>query len=280
MPEVSEVAITVEVLSASLKNRTLKSINFVSGRFNKKNPPGYIDFCQYLPLKLKAVESVGKFIWFKFNDKDNNLTWYMFNTLGLSGAWSFTKTKTDVKAVLKFSDNVKVYFYDVRNFGTFKFTTTQLELENKVKSLEPDFLKNDFDLSNIIKYKIPIVKILMDQKKIGSGIGNYLSAEILYKAKLSPFRLGSSLSKVDIVNLTYAIKYVVKLSYINNRTGYMVAFNNVNLPKINYHPEINLGKEKFKFNVYRQKTDPNGYLVEGAKIIKDRTTYWVPEVQK
>lgn len=277
MPEVSEVAITVEILSNNLKNKTLKSFNFVSGRFHKVHPPNYNLFCNDLPLKLVTVESVGKFIWFEF--KGAKKTWFLFNTLGLSGLWSFNK-ENDVKASLDFSENKQLFFYDVRNFGTFKFTTDKKELESKINSLKPDFLKDDFDLSNITKYKTPIVKLLMDQKKLGSGIGNYLSAEILYMAKLSPFRTGASLSKFDVENLIYAIKFMTKLSYINNKIGYMTIFKNIYIPQINYHPEIELGGAQFKFNVYRQKKDPNGYLVEASKIIKGRTTYWVPSVQK
>ncbi len=51
--------------------------------------------------------------------------------------------------------------------------------------------------------------------------------------------------------------------------------------KYHYHPDIKLGKAKFKFNIYRQNKDPKGNKVKAEKdIIKGRTTYWVPKIQK
>ncbi len=41
-----------------------------------------------------------------------------------------------------------------------------------------------------------------------------------------------------------------------------------------------IGKEKFEFKVYQQKTDDLGNEVIGEKIITGRTAYWCPNVQK
>ena len=99
----------------------------------------------------------------------------------------------------------------------------------------------------------------MNQTKIGSGIGNYLAAEILYRAKISPHRLGTDMSEDDLDNLTFWIKYMVKLAYTDNHAGYVYPTNGSLLHKYminledegskikrkNYHPEIKL-KEKTK----------------------------------
>jgi formamidopyrimidine-DNA glycosylase len=185
--------------------------------------------------------------------------------------------------MLTLSNNKVAYFSDMRNFGTFKFTTDEELLKKKLKELGPDFLKDDVNLNLITKYKDPVIKILMDQKKIGSGLGNYLTAEILYRAKISPHRLCTDLSKTDIVNLTYEIKYMVKLAYVNNHIGYMINLETEadKIVRKNYHPDIKLKTtSEFEFQVYRQKTDPYGNKVIGEKIISGRTTYWVPAVQK
>ena len=283
MPEVSEVALTAEILSTHLKNKKLISFDFVAGRFTKKSPVGYEDFVAALPLKVKKIGSKGKFLWFDLVEKKGNKHWYIMNTFGLTGMWSLFEPNY-TKAVLTFNKNKVAYFSDMRNFGTFKFSSDPSELSNKLNELGPDFLKeDDFDLSDIKKYKIAIVKILMDQKKVGSGLGNYLTAEILYRAKISPHRLGNTLSNADIKNLTHWIKYVTKLSYVNNHIGYMENLENEaeKIKRKNYHPDIKLkNKESFEFLVYRKKTDPQGNKVKADTIIKGRTTYWVPAVQK
>ena len=125
---------------------------------------------------------------------------------------------------------------------------------------------------------------------IGSGIGNYLSAEILYDAKISPHRTVEEIYNDDklIKKLTKSIKLIIKLSYYCNYIGYMERFEDfkkihdklVENKKINnYHPNVNIKNKKFLFNVYRQKLDKNKNKVKGEKIINGRTTYWVPKVK-
>ncbi len=283
MPEIAEVALTAQILQKYLKNKMLESLEFVSGRYTKKDPIGYKKFNIQLPLKLTKVDSRGKFMWFKFIDPENaDNVWYLWNTFGLTGMWSINDEPEYTKVVLKL-DNHTVYFSDMRNFGTFKFSTNLKELDDKLDSLSPDFLKdNYFNLSDITFYRVPLVKILMDQKKVGSGLGNYLVAEILYRAKLSPHRLGSSLTKHEIKNLEYWIKYIVKLSYMDNHIGYMANLEKEasKIHKKDYHPDIKLKEKTFRFYVYRQKTDPQGNPIRAEKIVGTRTTYWVPAVQK
>ena len=284
MPEIAEIALTAEILNKYLKNKTLNAFDFISGRYNKNDPVGYGEFVEALPLKVKKIDSRGKFMWFElYNPNNSKNKWYIWNTFGLTGMWSFFEPKFS-RAVLTFKKNLVVYFSDMRNFGTIKFSQDKNALDKKLTQLSPDFLKDDnFNLGGITKYKIPIVKILMDQTKVGSGLGNYLVAEILYRAKISPHRLGSSLDKKDIENLIYWIKYVVKLSYVDNHIGYMVNLEEEanKIHKKNYHPDINIGDDSFEFLVYRKKIDPDGNKVRAEKINgSDRTTYWVPAVQK
>lgn len=283
MPEVPEIALTADFLKKNLIGKKLLSVEFVSGRYTKKLPVGYIDFVKNLPIKLKDVDSQGKFLWFTlFNHEDDK--WFIWNTFGLTGMWSFNKTEY-TRAIFNFGKQ-QVYFSDMRNFGTFKFNHDELELEKKLKSLGPDFLKTeDIDFQKIKKYNLPIIKILMDQKKVGSGLGNYLTAEILYRAKISPLRLGKKMTDDDISTLAYWIKYTVKLAYMNNGVGYMenIKKETAKLKKHNYHPDIHIGKKSFKFLVYRKRTDPYGNKVVISKIIGGkikRSTYWVPEIQK
>lgn len=225
---------------------------------------------------------MGKFMWFELVDPQNkDIKWYIWNTFGLTGMWSLSETKY-TRAVFTFKNKKEAFFSDMRNFGTFKFSTDLGTLEKKLRDLSPDFLKDNFTLQKVREYDIPIVKILMDQKKVGSGLGNYLTAEILYRARISPYTLGPDLSNASIKKLTYWTKYIVKLSYVDNRIGYMVNLEDEanKIQRINYHPEIKLKEESFQFMVYRKKFDPKGNPVAADKIgTSDRTTYWVPNVQ-
>ena len=89
MPEGPEVKKTVDWLQ-NFRGKTLKSVGIISGRYGKKQEiPGWSRF-QY-PVLLKDVNCKGKFIYFTFNDQQED--YYMFNTLGMSGMWTNVHSK-------------------------------------------------------------------------------------------------------------------------------------------------------------------------------------------
>lgn len=275
MPENAEVALTAEILAKYLNNKSLTSIKFISGRYTKNPPLDVKQFKKALPLKVTNINSKGKFLWFALSGD-----WFIFNTFGLTGMWGFQETEY-TRAILTFT-NKTAYFSDMRNFGTLKFVNGAAALTRKLATLGPDFLKENVDISAIKNYHVPVVKLLMDQKRIGSGLGNYLTAEILYRAGISPHRLGSQLTSVMIKKLSYWINYMVKLSYVDNHIGYMTNLEKeaAKISRRHYHPEIRLKDREFTFLVYGQKHDPDGNVVKADKIISGRTTYWVQAVQK
>jgi formamidopyrimidine-DNA glycosylase len=93
MPEVCEVALTAEILNKKLKGEIFTEFKFTSGRYgdNREKPDGYAEFVKALPLKVKKIDSRGKFMWFDLVNSDNH--WYVWTTFGLTGMWSFTPQK-------------------------------------------------------------------------------------------------------------------------------------------------------------------------------------------
>ena len=322
MPESAEVTLTHLYLDTKLKNKWIQNISIIGGRYKRNSAiPGLNIFKKVLPLKIVCLNSCGKFMWFELEDKDHE-NYYILNTFGLSGRWSFEKDKNSNVLFEILDDKTKktydLYFTDPRNFGTLQFTDKRKDLTDKLKKLAPDFLKTEFTekefyeryLTFLKKSKkrseMPIIKILMGQQisnGLGSGLGNYLAPEILYRAKISPHRKLGDISKKEIYELLKQIKYVTKLCYLTNDTGYMVhlkEFADNRLDNVkkgiypDYHPDIKIKKnEKFSYQVYQQKKDPLGNNVKAEIIIKSsknkkagktdketgRTTYWVPNVQ-
>lgn len=295
MPEVCEVRLTAQYLSSMIGHK-ITHIKIIDGRYSKKIMKGY-DTLEF-PLKIKEINTKGKFMWFTLTHNDE--TYYMLNTFGLTGKWSFEKLEY---SHIKFNIENKtkkynLYFSDVRNFGTIEFTTDIKVLNKKIEKLGVDLLQtslSDDEFQKIVKSlknkkkKIVIVLMSQDAKDgIGSGLGNYLVPEILYRSKISPHRTINSLTKQDLITLNKAIKYQLKLCYISNTTNYISHLakflvshrKNVENGKFpDYHKNVKIGKEKFEFNVYRRKIDNNGNKVIGEVIIPGRTTYWVSDVQ-
>lgn len=299
MPEICEVLLTTQYLSKII-GKYITNIKILGGRYLKKNISG-LDKLSF-PLKIISIQSHGKFLWMTLND-NNNVTWYMMNTFGLTGKWSYEKIEhSNVKFVIKKNKSsekkIPVYFCDMRNFGTISFTNSETILHNKLDKLAVDMLQNDIskkDFKKLIKNyknkKKKIVIVLMNQNKndgIISGLGNYLVPEILYRSKISPHRTLNDLSDEDMDILYKTIKYVLKLCYITNETEYishMKKFLHSHTKNVgcgvfpDYIHEVKIGNDKFQFMVYRKKLDPLGNKVIGEKIITGRTTYWCPIVQ-
>ena len=298
MPEGPEVTITSQYLLSKLRNKIIYRMEIISGKYlNNKKLEGKKLFNDKKFI-VKNVDSKGKLLWFKLQDDGNNII-YMISHFGLTGEWSFYQSNNDrIKFKIIDPTNNKIYtlyYSDDRNFGTIMLTDDKEILKTKQNKLAPDLLKTYFDENLFIDWidktsarkKMIVGKILMDQGGIGSGIGNYLCCEILYRAGISPHRTMGSLSKNDIKKLCYWIKYTMKLAYFYNITDYISdTFIDLHINGIlsgkypNFHPEIKFKNEVFEFLVYRRDKDNFGNPIKADKTVnKTRTTYWCPNKQ-
>jgi formamidopyrimidine-DNA glycosylase len=298
MPECIEIEILVHYLKSNkLKNKKIHKIEIFSNKFKNKG------FEKIKDCKIINIDSKGKQMWFEL---ENNL--YIMIHLGLTGMLKLCDNFDDKNIRLKMTILGKstqfLCYIDSRNFGNLELYD-ETKFKNKISLLADDALKTEISdeyfkelIKNFLKKSKSrknqiIYKILMNQNKNGllSGLGNYLTAEILYDCKISPLRTIESLNDNDITNLLNSIKYITKLSYYNNITNYMSNFGDfIETHKKgiddkiypNYHESIKLKKtDKFVFKVYKQKNDPNGYDVIFDKSINSgRTVYWVSQIQK
>lgn len=275
MPEGPEVTIVAENLNEVLKNHYV--INFYAtdnGRYRKKLPDNSVPFSEALPLKVKNVFNKGKLIYFLF---EKNFS--MINTLGMSGVWRKKKEKHTCLELeyskTKTGETKRLYFVDQRHFGTIKFFTKEEDLEKKLKEIGPDMLNDPKMNLEIFKERLEkykhwnIVKALMCQKII-SGIGNYLKSESLYHAKLSPFLKVEDLKEEQFYQLYQSIRLKIVSSY--NEGGVSIKnFSDIDDKKGQYH---------FRFEVYCEKFDKLGNKVEKVVLGDNRSTYYVPSIQK
>ncbi|AYV82045.1 MAG: formamidopyrimidine-DNA glycosylase [Homavirus sp.] len=317
MPEVVEVCLTAIFLESKLKNTNIVDIIIHGGRYKRHGMPDLNNFKKNLPMKIEKIDSHGKFMWFELSNKKQ--TMYIMNTFGLEGEWGFTKQKhSNVEFVIKKDNKTRsLYFTDSRNFGTINITDSGKQFCDKYNILAPDLLKTDFtnaefynrvknyildNNGNILKQRAnkEIIKILMTQNipmSLGSGLGNYLSVEVLYRARISPHtKMLQLYSNRTLCNrIAQSIRFVTKLSFMTASIGYLEhldpkmdkfiknlrsSINGNKNHKYNFHPSVKINKEVFKFKVYKQKNDPKGNKVKADKIISGRTTYWVPNIQK
>lgn len=271
MPEGPEVTIIRKSLDKLIKNKTLLEIEILKGgKYEKKSPDNYKLFTEKLPLKVKGIFNKGKLMFWEFS---NGM--YMINHLNMTGYWSINVSYKHSALRFNFKENNLILYYtDVRRFGRVEFLKSKSELNPILKKLGSDIINDDsFTINDFIslaekKKKQNITKFLMDQSNV-SGIGNYMKAEILYRAKISPLRTVDSLSQDDLKNIYKATKKVAKSSL---EWGGM--------SKSDYR-DVDGKKGDFEslLKVYCKKKDPLGNPVSALKTKDGRTTYWVEKIQ-
>lgn len=269
MPEGPEVKYLTDFLNNNLKDKILNKITINGGRYKKHGPPkNFKKLVDKLPLKIKSVNCYGKFIWWEFENFDLTL----WNTLGMSGWWTFDNEKhNNVSFKLK---NDTIHFNDVRNFGTIIICDRE-SLNKKLDKFGPDILTTD-NLENKFIERIHkkrndmlIASALLDQS-VASGCGNYLRAEVLYLSKISPFRELKDLTDDELKRIWNILRQL-GYNYYNKRLGKKLGIID--------------GKYKFaesykrQFLIYMQETDVNGNKTKKEKI-KDRTIHYIPKIQK
>jgi len=303
MPEIVEVRKYVAFIRKHTHNNMVKEINIINGRYKKHGPfEGYKKYVKELPLKIKEVNSKGKFIYFIF---ENDMV--LFNTLGLSGGWVYSKSSINshpsfvhpkIGEFLNTNDvekyhatslkhcNVEfklnegyLYFFDTLSYGTMKLTTIE-DLEKKLKKIGPDLLHLDTTLeifSQQLKTKKNLGKkigiVLMDQKTI-SGIGNYLRADCLWLAKISPHRLIKNMDDTKIKELYHSIQKLIWSDY-----DYKYAVKHKIIGKKFKRPS-DYGRD---FYIYWEEEDIHGNKVKTEELYEGsqkRTIFWVPSYQK
>jgi len=276
MPEGPECAATAQSINSFMGDKSLVNIEVLSGRYIKKPPPGLSDFKKNLPMSCTGWGSKGKFIYGGFGPGGSEIKCFVWNTLGMSGYWSFSEKKHS-RVRFELDDGSSIWYTDTRNFGTLKFSMTFEETEEKLFQLGPDPLTHDIHIDQFWqrlfeknkKGEKTICEALMNQKTV-SGVGNYIKAEVLWLSKISPLRTVNSLTDEEIVSLRNNIQSVIRTSFQNG--GATI--------KSFYGADGSKGTYSIRFLVYNQKTDPFNNEVIKTKTPDGRTTHWVPEIQK
>lgn len=270
MPELPEVKIIADILSNELVGKTLLKITpNENSRFYIKGIEGK-EYLKNESYKIKEVVTYGKKIFIKMSEG-----LILFSFLGLTGYWHFDDNSKHLKITLEFEDK-KIYFSDVRNFGTFKILKKE-DIPNILKDTGVDYFskKMSFELfkEKITNKKIEdkIICLFFQEQKHLSGIGSYINMEVLYRAKISPYRQLKTLSGRDLKKLYNSILYVMITSYNAGGHSFSDYLNPYN-KKGGFIPEI-YGKKNEK--------DKNGFYIKYEKIdVLKKGFYWVSEIQK
>jgi DNA-formamidopyrimidine glycosylase len=270
IPEGPEVATMARQLRERLVSERVVDAQIVSGRYQRHGPPiGWQDLCGQLPLTVGDIRVRGKLIHMDLGST------HILSTLGMTGWWSFETGDHHERVRFTTQTGITFSLNDPRNFGSLR-VADQEEVERRMGQFGPDLLNEVVPLDVFRKRfdtkrnrKRTIAEALMDQRVV-CGIGNYLKAEVLYAARISPWRKVADLADEEIVTLHDSAVQLIRLSY--SLGGATIQ---------NYRtPDNEGGLYSRRFAVYGQDADPVGNSVIREKTPEGRTTHWVPQLQR
>ena len=184
MPELAELKITADYV-----NEMCEGLSFQSIVKNPKHKGEEIKV-PFLKFGIKA-KSRGKELMLEIKDHlSSRKSQKLLMTMGMSGHFMMTPLNEIPKhAHLTFyaHGSLALSFVDVRRFGKWKKTETWSDNRGPDPTTEfEDFVHNVGRHILSKEFTKPIHEVLMNQKYF-NGIGNYLRAEILYRADVDPF---------------------------------------------------------------------------------------------
>lgn len=241
MPEIAEVktlingfAQELNVLS-SIQVQGINGHKFVeAGRFQgydkikhdkyyqivKHGARGKLAYIQLKLLDSKDLEESSKL------ETSTNLDWYLTFHFGMSGNFRYPPKQISetshylvrFKGTISTGEANEIWYHDVRRFGRMAFLSP-VEFNTKISKLAPDVLSDnrllDGDIIERFRRfnKWNICKLLMNQEKAFSGIGNYMMSEILYETCISPYISVKDLTDNQLCQLYQAARNLAERAY-------------------------------------------------------------------
>jgi formamidopyrimidine-DNA glycosylase len=222
MPELPEVQTIVDDLNRKILGRKITGVWFDAPKIIKK-PAAKVLEKQIKGLKIDRVERRGKNILIYLTKGFLLLVHQKLTGHLLVGKWRITNGKVIPRLKGHFGERVNDYIHlvfnldsgwqialsDLRKFAKVLFgANDEIEKMPDLTDLGPEPLDKNFTFPkfrNLIHAeKRKIKQVLMDQKVI-AGIGNIYSDEILWGAKIHPFKPANKLNEAEMKKIYAAM---------------------------------------------------------------------------
>ena len=239
LPELPEVQTVVNSLKKIINTKIL-DFNPIWNKIVYNHPSSSI-IKVTKNKKVYNVQRLGKYIIIILKD-----TYIAFHLRMTGHLYNITNLPTNkyIRCYFTLDNNTYLVYEDIRKFGGFYYLKN-LELINNKLGIDPFNKQFNFKwlLSNLKIKNRQIKSLLLDQKFI-CGLGNIYIDEILWKTKIHPLRISSTLTKKEITLLhknivtTFekSIKYhgstILNFKFDNMKTGgyskYLNVYNKTN----------------------------------------------------
>src|SRR3989344_574028 len=236
MPELPEVQTSVDDLNKKVRGLTITDVWTDWPKYFRRSASGFDGFKKTVKgKKINKVWRLGKNIIFDFSGNQKMLIHQKMTGHLLVGTWNLELGAWRAKQIGPLAEKVNGYIHvmfwlggpsnkvgaskmlalsDLRKFAKV-LVVDEKDFENlkDIKNIGPDPLKPDFQFNDfkslIVKKRGVIKKVLMDQNVI-SGIGNIYADDILFMAKIHPLKKAEKLNDNELKAIFEAIKKILK----------------------------------------------------------------------
>lgn len=218
MPELPEVETITRRLKDILPGRVVREVR----QLHPKPFQGAAE--RFIGATIESVSRKAKQIRIKFNNHYNALIHlkmtgqliFVDGEVRVGGGhptadWVRELPSKHTRCQFLFEDGSSLFFNDQRIFGWIKVLSNE-QLESEWQTLTPDIIDPEITPEYLEKKwsrrNQPIKVVLLDTS-ISNGLGNIYVCDALFEAKISPFRLASSLTQLETETLQTACQAVI-----------------------------------------------------------------------
>lgn len=288
MPELPEVETVRRGLAPAMEGQRFAQVEVRRGDLRWPLPKGFAQ-----KLNGKTVQGLGRRAKYLLADLSSGDVLLMH--LGMSGSFRVgkdsapgtyyherSKSTAHDHIVFHMSNGATVTFNDPRRFGSMKLVSrARLEDEPLLRSLGPEPLGNEFDAAMLAKAcagKKTSLKAALSDQRVVAGLGNIYVCEALFRARLSPKRIASTIADRNgkpnerAEKLVDAIKAVLKDAIEAGGSSL----------RDHRRADGSLGDFQHNFQVYDREGDPCPSCKGKIKRIVQggRSTFYCPSCQK
>jgi formamidopyrimidine-DNA glycosylase len=288
MPELPEVETVRRGLAPVMEGKRFAKVEVRRGDLRWPLPKGFAQ-----KLNGKTVQGLGRRAKYLLADLSSGDVLLMH--LGMSGSFRVgkdsapgtyyherSKSTAHDHIVFHMSNGATVTFNDPRRFGSMKLVSrARLEDEPLLRSLGPEPLGNEFDSAMLAKAcagKKTSLKAALSDQRVVAGLGNIYVCEALFRARLSPKRIASTIADRNgkpnerAKKLVDAIKAVLKDAIEAGGSSL----------RDHRRADGSLGDFQHNFQVYDREGEPCPCCKGKIKRIVQggRSTFYCPSCQK
>ncbi|MDO5031453.1 bifunctional DNA-formamidopyrimidine glycosylase/DNA-(apurinic or apyrimidinic site) lyase [Corynebacterium sp.] len=227
MPELPEVESVRRGVEEHLRGRTFTSVEVLHPRANRGQEEPLAALL--VGRTVAAAARRGKFMWLEFADEDPSDPGrdVLFIHLGMSGQVRVGAVDSrHVRIRARMDDGTQVSFVDQRTFGYWRVGPWA-----SISHIAADPLEADFDAvaaARRLRSKRSMVKSVLLDQTVVSGIGNIYADEALWAAQIPPVKRANTLRQRDALALLDAASSVMRTALAAGGTSFDALYVNVN----------------------------------------------------